>query len=57
MSDAERTVIEQELIEKMRKAQREYKKAWRAKNKDKVKASNDRYWRKKVMLSVEKKEG
>lgn len=57
MSDAERTVIEQELIEKMRKAQREYKKEWRAKNKDKVKAANDRYWRKKAMLSMEQKEG
>lgn len=27
-------------------AQRAYKKAWRAKNKDKIKASNDRFYRK-----------
>ncbi len=28
-------------------ARREYKRQWRAKNPDKVKAANDRYWAKK----------
>ncbi len=36
---------EQEVI---KEAQRAYKKAWRAKNRDKVKKSNDRYWLKKA---------
>lgn len=31
-------------IEKAREAQRAYAKAWRAKNRDKVKANNLRYW-------------
>ena len=31
-------------IEKARMAQRAYAKAWRAQNKDKVKANNLRYW-------------
>lgn len=31
-------------IEKARKAQRAYAREWRAKNRDKVKANNLRYW-------------
>ena len=30
--------------QQIRKAQRVYMKAWRAKNKDKVRANNQRYW-------------
>ena len=39
------TKKEHELI---KEAQRAYKKAWRAKNKDKIKAANERYWLKKA---------
>lgn len=34
-------------------AQRAYKKAWRAKNKDKVKASNERFYKKLAAKSAE----
>lgn len=36
------------LSDKARDAQRAYKREWRAKNRDKVKASNARYWEKKA---------
>lgn len=39
------TANEQELI---KQAKRAYKKEWRAKNKDKIKAANERYWLKKA---------
>ena len=42
-------LTEQEIKEAVRKVQREYKREWRAKNKDKIKAANERYWRKKTM--------
>ena len=41
---------EQVLSEKARQAQRAYKREWRAKNRDKVKASNNRYWEKKATV-------
>lgn len=41
MSDAERR-------EAARQARNAYHREWRAKNKDKVKANNDRYWEKKA---------
>lgn len=49
MSDAERK-------EAARQARNAYHRAWRAKNKDKVKANNDRYWEKKAeQLQAENK--
>ena len=45
---SERIKIEQEIREEIRAAQRAYKKEWRRKNPDKVKASNERYWLKKA---------
>ena len=48
MTELERAAIEAEVREQIRAAQRAYKREWRAKNKDKVKASNDRYWLKKI---------
>lgn len=39
LSPKERAIVE---------ARRAYQKKWRAKNKDKVKAANDRYWLKKA---------
>lgn len=35
-----------ELSESAKQARREYKREWRAKNKEKVKESNRRYWEK-----------
>lgn len=35
-------------LELIKKARREYKKEWRRKNPEKVKAANDRYWLKKA---------
>ena len=44
-----------ELREKALKAQREYARKWRAKNKDKVRETNRRYWE-KVALKKEAEE-
>ena len=52
MSDNNRAV-ERVLSDKAREAQRAYKREWRAKNKDKVKASNNRYWEKKARAMQE----
>lgn len=38
----------QKLSEEARNARNEYYRAWRAKNPDKVRSSNERYWRKKA---------
>ena len=40
---------EKELREAAVKAQREYQREWRRKNKDKVAANNRRYWEKKAL--------
>ena len=37
-------------------ARREYKRQWRAKNPDKVKAANDRYWTKKGAELVQREQ-
>lgn len=37
-----------ERTEEGKAAEREYKKAWRAKNKDKVRETNARYWEKRA---------
>lgn len=47
---------ERVLSDKAREAQRAYKREWRAKNKDKVKASNNRYWEKKARAMQEQNE-
>lgn len=36
-----------------KQAKKEYMKKWRLNNKDKIKASNDRYWNSKAMLAME----
>lgn len=38
----------EQMTEKARAAARAYKKEWRAKNRDKVHASNVRYWNKRA---------
>lgn len=38
-----------------KEARRAYQKAWRAKNKDKVRAANERYWLKKGLELAEMK--
>ena len=48
-------LTEQEIREIIRKTQREYKRKWNAENKDKVKAANERYWRKKAMRQTEQR--
>lgn len=45
----------QELQNKVKELQREYQRNWRAKNKDKVRAINNRYWEKKAKIEVERK--
>ena len=37
-----------EMTEAAREARRAYKRAWNAKNRDKVKASQERYWERKA---------
>ena len=49
----ERAMIEAEIMEQLRAKQREYKREWRKQNPDKVKAANERYWRKRVMREME----
>lgn len=39
-----------ELSEEAKQARREYRREWRAKNKDKVAESNRRYWEKKSQM-------
>lgn len=43
-----REEIELEVREEIRAAQREYKREWRKKNPDKVKANNERFYLKKA---------
>lgn len=38
----------EEMTEEARKARRAYKREWNKKNRDKVKAAQDRYWEKKA---------
>ena len=43
-----------EMSIKARDAQRAYKKRWRAANKDKVKAANQRYWERRAEKEADK---
>ena len=45
-----------EQQEKIRQARNQYAREWRARNRDKVKAANDRYWARKVAASAEAQE-
>lgn len=48
----------QKLSEEARNARNEYYRAWRAKNPEKVRESNERYWAKKAAeMAAEEKEG
>lgn len=44
------------LEDEAKKLQAEYHRNWRAKNKDKVRETNKRYWLKKAQKSKEEKE-
>ena len=46
-----------EQQEMARLARNQYAREWRAKNKDKVKANNARYWERQAQRLMEKKEG
>lgn len=43
-------------IEEIKKARREYKREWRKRNPEKVKAANERYWLKKAAETRAKEE-
>lgn len=43
-----------DLEQRIKEAQREYQRQWRAKNPDKVRAKNRRYWEKKAREAMEK---
>ncbi|MFL0165254.1 hypothetical protein [Candidatus Clostridium helianthi] len=45
------------MDEKVRQTKREYMREWRKRNKDKVRAAQERYWEKKAMESTNNKEG
>lgn len=44
------------MTDEVRKLRNEYMKEWRSKNKDKVKAAQERYWRRKSNLKNANKE-
>ena len=48
MTDTEREKVRQEIMAENRAYKREYMRKWRAENKDKVKANNERYILKKA---------
>ena len=47
ITEKERELLRQEILEEILAEKRAYKMEWRAKNKDKVKQSNRRYYEKK----------
>ena len=49
--------LSEEMIEAIKAAKRAYEKQWRANNKDKVRAKNQRYWIKRAMALREQNEG
>ena len=53
MPESSRAAKQRALSDEAREAQRAYKREWRAKNKDKVRASNNRYWEKKARAMQE----
>lgn len=52
-------ITPEQLMELARAEQRKYKSEWRKKNKDKVKATNAKYWQKRALkrLEAENREG
>ncbi len=46
-------LTQEEIDARAKEIRREYKRAWYNKNKDKVKAANERYWRKKAEKEAE----
>ena len=57
MTEQEKSKMREEILAEIREANRLYKKEWRKRNPDKVKASTERYWLKKAeSLMKEKKE-
>ena len=57
--DNKLNITPEQLTELARAEQRKYKSEWRKKNKDKVKASNAKYWAKRALkrLAAENGEG
>lgn len=54
MSD-EKSKMREEVLAEIREANRQYKKEWRRRNPDKVKASNERFYLKKAAILLEEK--
>ncbi len=52
-----RQQIENEIKEEIRAKQREYKKEWRVKNKDKIKKHNENYILRKAAALLAEREG
>lgn len=50
-------IAPERLEELARAEQRKYKSEWRRKNKDKVRASNKRYWAKRALNRLEAEKG
>lgn len=47
-------MTEQQIQAKIREERNNYQRQWRAKNKDKVRAINARYWAKRARQKIEK---
>ena len=47
-------MTEQQIQAKIREERNSYQRQWRAKNKDKVRAINARYWAKRARQKIEK---
>lgn len=45
------------LDEKVKEAQREYMRQWRAANREKVRANNARYWKRRAERMAQEREG
>ena len=52
----EKNKLREEVLAEIREANRQYKKEWRRKNPDKVKAANERYWLKRMASLMEEKQ-
>lgn len=48
----DKILSKQDLKDLAREEQNRYQREWRAKNKDRVKAMNERYWRKRVAKQI-----
>ena len=50
-------MTEREMQELARQERNNYQRAWRARNKDKVKAATEKYWMRRAQMLMEAKKG